>query len=106
MTEAAKQFSVNENASNQGVAQYFGRGDPALKDYYPLWLDNMADDVTVEGSMLDGAVQGLRPSGRSCLRFARCMTARNISSPAPTETVVFSKTTSPRFRANRSAVSS
>jgi len=58
MTEAAKQFSVIENASNQGVAQYLGSGDPALKDYYPLWLDDMADDVTVEGSMLDGAVQG------------------------------------------------
>jgi hypothetical protein len=58
MTEAAKQSSVNENASIQGVAQYLGSGDPALKDYYPLWLDNMADDVTVEGSMLDGAVQG------------------------------------------------
>ena len=38
--------------------QYLGSGDPALKDYYPAWLDNMADDATVEGSMLDGAVQG------------------------------------------------
>ena len=58
MTKAAKQFTVTENASIQGVAQYLGSGDPALKDYYPLWLDNMADDATVEGSMLDGAVQG------------------------------------------------
>ena len=40
------------------LPQYLGSGDPALKDYYPLWLDDMADDVTVEGSMLDGAVQG------------------------------------------------
>jgi hypothetical protein len=40
------------------LAQYLGRGDPALKDYYPAWLANMADDATVEGSMLDGAVQG------------------------------------------------
>ena len=40
------------------LAQYLGGGDPALKDYYPAWLDNMADDATVEGSMLDGAVQG------------------------------------------------
>jgi hypothetical protein len=39
-------------------AQYLGRGDPALKNYYPAWLDNMAPDVTVEGSMLDGVVQG------------------------------------------------
>ena len=40
------------------LAQYLGSGDPALKDYYPAWVDNMADDATVEGSMLDGAVQG------------------------------------------------
>jgi hypothetical protein len=29
-----------------------------ITDYYPAWLDNLADDVTVEGSLLDGAVQG------------------------------------------------
>jgi hypothetical protein len=37
---------------------YLGRGDPALAHYYPRWLDNLADDATVEGSLLDGAVQG------------------------------------------------
>jgi len=47
-------MSIKANA----LPQYLGSGDPALKDYYPLWLDNMADDATVEGSMLDGAVQG------------------------------------------------
>ena len=40
------------------LATYLGSGDPALKDYYPAWLDNLADDATVEGSLLDGAVQG------------------------------------------------
>ncbi|MDX6530441.1 MAG: hypothetical protein QOH41_2731 [Blastocatellia bacterium] len=40
------------------LPQYLGSGDPALKDYYPAWLNNMADDATVQGSMLDGAVQG------------------------------------------------
>jgi hypothetical protein len=39
-------------------AQYLGRGDPALANYYPAWLDNMADDATVEGSLLHGVVQG------------------------------------------------
>ena len=29
-----------------------------ITDYYPAWLDHLADDVTVEGSLLDGAVQG------------------------------------------------
>ena len=29
-----------------------------VTDYYPAWIDKLADDVTVEGSLLDGAVQG------------------------------------------------
>jgi hypothetical protein len=40
------------------LAQYLGSGDPALKDYYPAWVNNMADEATVEGSMLDGVVVG------------------------------------------------
>ena len=35
-----------------------GSGDPALAHYYPAWLDRMADDVTLEGSMMDGVLQG------------------------------------------------
>ena len=39
---------------------YLGSGDPArsLTDYYPSWLDNLAGDVTIEGSAMDGAAQG------------------------------------------------
>ena len=39
---------------------YLGNGDPdpQLADYYPAWLDNLADDVTLEGSAMDGFVQG------------------------------------------------
>jgi hypothetical protein len=37
---------------------YLGSGDLTLSDYYPAWLDNLADDATLEGSLLDGAVQG------------------------------------------------
>ena len=40
------------------TAQYLAHGDPALKSYYPAWVNNMAYDATVEGSMLDGVVQG------------------------------------------------
>ena len=29
-----------------------------LAGYYPAWLDNLAEDVTLEGSMMDGFVQG------------------------------------------------
>jgi hypothetical protein len=27
-------------------------------DYYPWWLDNLADDVTLEGAAMQGAAQG------------------------------------------------
>ena len=37
---------------------YLAGGDPALAGYSPAWLNNLADDVTLEGSMMDGAVQG------------------------------------------------
>ena len=39
---------------------YLGSGDPAgsLTGYYPSWLDNLADDVTIEGSAMDGIAQG------------------------------------------------
>ena len=37
-----------------------GTGEPAqsLADYYPAWLDNLADDVTIEGSAMDGVAHG------------------------------------------------
>jgi hypothetical protein len=35
-----------------------GKPDPTLTGYYPVWLDNLADDVTLEGSAMDGFVQG------------------------------------------------
>jgi hypothetical protein len=39
---------------------YLGSGDPdpELTDYYPEWLDNLADDVTLEGSAMDGFLEG------------------------------------------------
>jgi hypothetical protein len=35
-----------------------GDPDPQLTGYYPAWLDNLAEDVTLEGSAMDGFVQG------------------------------------------------
>ena len=52
-------MSIKSNPiADEVAAEYLRPGDPALADYYPARLDNLADDVTVEGSMLDGAVQG------------------------------------------------
>jgi hypothetical protein len=43
-----------------GVPTYTQAGDPTGRyaDYSPPWLANMADDVTIEGSLLDGAALG------------------------------------------------
>jgi hypothetical protein len=39
---------------------YIGSGDPARRrtDYYPAWLDKLADDVSLEASAIEGAIQG------------------------------------------------
>ena len=52
--------NIPNTQATEGVPTYLERGDPAgrFADYYPEWMDTLADDVTLEGSMLDGAVQG------------------------------------------------
>ncbi|MET8406751.1 hypothetical protein ABZV34_01305 [Streptomyces sp. NPDC005195] len=53
---------------------YLGSGDPARRrtDYYPHWLDNLADDVTMEGSVLNGVVSGPEDV-RTVLSYARTL---------------------------------
>jgi hypothetical protein len=53
---------------------YLGSGDPSKhrQDYRPGWLDDLADDVTIEGSMLTGI--GEWPEAmRTILGFARTL---------------------------------
>jgi hypothetical protein len=52
--------NIAKPRATDGAPTYLGRGDPAggLADYYPAWMDELAGDVTLEGSMLDGDVQG------------------------------------------------
>ena len=40
------------------------------KPYYPVWLDNLADDVTLEAAAMDGTAQGAQ-AVRSILVTAR-----------------------------------
>jgi hypothetical protein len=53
---------IPSTQATDGMPTYLGRGDSAsagrFADYYPAWVDNLAADVTLEGSLLDGAVQG------------------------------------------------
>ena len=52
--------NIRSTQATDGVPTYLGRGNPGgrFADYSPAWVHNLADDVTLEGSMLDGAVQG------------------------------------------------
>lgn len=52
--------NIHDNQNTDGVPTYVQGGDPAgrFTDYYPAWLKNLADDVTIEGSLLDGAARG------------------------------------------------
>ena len=52
--------AIPKTQATDGVPTYLRTGDPAGRfvDYYPTWMDKLAGDVTLEGSMLDGAVQG------------------------------------------------
>ena len=54
------------------TATYLGSGDASRhrRDYRPEWLDNLADDVTIEGSVLTGIAQGPEAI-RAILGFAR-----------------------------------
>ena len=66
---------------------YLGSGDPARRrtDYYPVWLDNLADDVTVEGGAIEGAVQGAE-AVRSIVVYARTLydyQEFNFAGPTP-----------------------
>jgi hypothetical protein len=53
---------------------YLGSGDASRHrhDYRPKWLDNLADDVTIEGSVLTGIAEGPEAI-RAILGFARTL---------------------------------
>ena len=53
---------------------YLGSGDAEKhrNDYRPEWLDNLADDVTIEGSVLTGIADGPEAI-RAILGFARTL---------------------------------
>jgi hypothetical protein len=52
--------NITKTQVTGGVPTYLERGDPAgrFANYHPAWVDKMATDVSLEGSLLDGAVQG------------------------------------------------
>ena len=70
---------------------YLVSGDPArsLTDYYPSWLDNLADDVTIMGSAMDGVAQGpeavriILAGIRTLLLLSRLVGEKLAGTPSP-----------------------
>jgi hypothetical protein len=69
---------------SEGTPTYLDTGDPdrsvtdfasnttAAKDYLPVWLNCMAEDVTLEGTMMNGAVRGAE-TVRAILGYVRSL---------------------------------
>ena len=84
---------------------YLGNGDPGpqLADYYPAWLDNLADDVTLEGSAMDGFVQGAGPVRTVLVAIRSLYDYQKFHFAGPSATTAGSRTTPPGSAASRSA---
>jgi hypothetical protein len=78
-------MSTTSNAlGNAGTPTYLETGDPdrtvtdfasnttAARDYFPVWINCMADDVTLEGALMNGAVRGVE-AVREILGFIRTL---------------------------------
>src|SRR5262249_53424804 len=50
----------------------FADNKTAAKNYFPVWLNNLADDVTLEGAMMNGAVRG-PDAVRTLIGFVRTL---------------------------------
>lgn len=69
-------MSTNSNAPAEGdmppyVTRFDGLRVPAT-DYHPIWLDSLADNVTIEGSAMNGVVQGAE-AVRSIVTYIRTL---------------------------------
>jgi hypothetical protein len=75
---------MNNSIGNEGTPTYLDTGDPdrkvtdfaskttAARDYLPVWLNCMADDVTLEGALMNGAVRGAE-AARAILGYIRTL---------------------------------
>ena len=69
-------MSTQSDATAEGgtptdVTRFDGVRVPAA-DYHPVWLNSLADDVTIEGSAMNGVVQGAE-AVRSIVTYIRTL---------------------------------
>ena len=68
---SAKGEALAEGGTPTYVTRFDGVRVPAT-DYRPVWLDSLADDVTIEGSAMNGVVQGAE-GVRSIVAYIRTL---------------------------------
>jgi hypothetical protein len=56
-TVESKEGVFNSSIMNKTLVEFNGQTVTAA-EYYPIWLNNLADDVTLEGSLMNDFVQG------------------------------------------------
>ena len=77
--------NIPSGHATDGTPTYMGGGDPAgrFTDYYPAWVDNLADDVTIEGSLLDGAAQGAEAARTIVVTIRKLYDHQEVSFAGP-----------------------
>jgi hypothetical protein len=55
-----------------GRLTLFDGGEVERTDYHPVWVNHLADDVTIEGSAMNGVVQGAE-AVRSIVTYIRTL---------------------------------
>jgi hypothetical protein len=66
-----KRKALAEGGTPAYVTRFDGVRVPAT-DYHPVWLDNLADDVSLDGSAMNGVVQGAE-AVRSIVTYIRTL---------------------------------
>ena len=56
-TIESKEGIFNRSIKNNTLVEFNGQTVTAA-EYFPVWVNNLADDVTLEGSLMNGLVQG------------------------------------------------
>ena len=75
---SAKSNALAESGTPTYVTRFDGVRVPA-SDYRPVWLDSLADDVTIEGSAMNGIAQGAEAVRSLVTYYAGPVNSRHVA---------------------------
>jgi hypothetical protein len=100
-----KRKALAEGGTPTSVTRFDGVRVSAT-DYHPVWLDSLADDVTLEGSAMNGVVHGAE-AVRSIVPYIRTLyDDQEVNFAGRTARTASWRTTPPGSTGSRSATSS